>query len=823
VFGLSQSPNNDAQTRATQGADGLTTTQRQNPDHSGSITYPDGTMVTIFELADPRFGIQSAYASSTTITTPSGLTRRKLRSRSVTLSNSQDPLSLTSLSESMTVNGRTWHTSYSASARRMILTSAAGRVTTIDYDALGRVVAITPPGVQPTQLHYDARGRNDSITDGTWVTTMAYRSDGFLGSILDPLQHTTTFGYDLAGRPISQRFPDLNVVGIGYDPNGNVTSVTPPSRPAHLFAFTAADQEKDDSPPDVGQPRTTHTDYDLDQQVSRISRPDGDFISPTYDPVKGRLTGLSTSRGMNTYTYSASTGQLTGISTFDGVGMTYGYDGSLLKDIIWSGSVSGNVHKTYDSNFRLSSESVTGGQTISFGYDNDDLLTSAGAMSITRDPATGFVTGTTLGSISESRTYNAYGAEQTYTVTANGTTLYSVNYGARDALGRIVNKTETVQGETRVYGYTYDGNGRLTDVTKDSIATSHYEHDANGNRLVGPGLTASPVSDNQDRLLSYGSCSYSYKADGSLQTKTCPDGTTTYDYDAFGNLRGVGLANGTAISYVIDGQNRRVGKKVNGTLVESFLYERNLKRVGWYDATGALKAQFIFGARSSVPEFMVKGAATYRLISDQVGSVRLVADSTGSVVQRIDYDEFGNVLADSASGFQPFGFAGGLRDLDTGLTRFGARDYDPRTGRWTTKDEIRFHGGTTNLYGYGSSDPVNRIDPDGNNAIVVVLTVVTVVTAVYGLYKFIDASTEAGKAVEKRQELRPLGEREIDKMLRGEPFDPSIIEESNRSEQQAIRDTRDILNNLPPGTSMTPDAADLVLKGQRGLRPLCPK
>jgi hypothetical protein len=41
------------------------------------------------------------------------------------------------------------------------------------------------------------------------------------------------------------------------------------------------------------------------------------------------------------------------------------------------------VHKTYDSSFRLASESVTGGQTINFGYDNDDLLTSAGAMTIT--------------------------------------------------------------------------------------------------------------------------------------------------------------------------------------------------------------------------------------------------------------------------------------------------------------------------------------------------------------------------------------------------------------------------------------------------------
>jgi len=187
------------------------------------------------------------------------LTRSESRSRTVTLSDPQDPLSLSSLIESVTVNGRTSQSSYNASTRRLTQTSAAGRLTTVDYDALGRVVAIAPPGVQSMLLHYDLRGRNDSITQGTRVTTMSYRSDGFLGSILDPLQHVTSFGYDLAGRPTSQTLPDLSVVSTGYDANSNVTSVTPPSRPSHVFAFTAADQEKDYIPPDVGQARTTHT------------------------------------------------------------------------------------------------------------------------------------------------------------------------------------------------------------------------------------------------------------------------------------------------------------------------------------------------------------------------------------------------------------------------------------------------------------------------------------------------------------------------------------------------------------------------------------
>jgi RHS repeat-associated protein len=62
----------------------------------------------------------------------------------------------------------------------------------------------------------------------------------------------------------------------------------------------------------------------------------------------------------------------------------------------------------------------------------------------------------------------------------------------------------------------------------------------------------------------------------------------------------------------------------------------------------------------------------------------------------------------------PVGFAGGLADTTTGLVRFGYRDYEPATGRWTAKDPIFFKGGQGNLYGYTrNNDPVNWKDPTG--------------------------------------------------------------------------------------------------------------
>ncbi len=78
------------------------------------------------------------------------------------------------------------------------------------------------------------------------------------------------------------------------------------------------------------------------------------------------------------------------------------------------------------------------------------------------------------------------------------------------------------------------------------------------------------------------------------------------------------------------------------------------------------------------------------------------------------YDTYGNILSDSNEAFKvPFGFAGGLYDSDSKLTRFGYRDYDAYTGKWTAKDPIGFDGGDSNLYGYVLGDPVNFEDPTG--------------------------------------------------------------------------------------------------------------
>jgi RHS repeat-associated protein len=169
-----------------------------------------------------------------------------------------------------------------------------------------------------------------------------------------------------------------------------------------------------------------------------------------------------------------------------------------------------------------------------------------------------------------------------------------------------------------------------------------------------------------------------------------------------------------ADGYLVDGRDRRIGKKVNGVLERAWLYLDALRPAAELDSAGNVVARFIYAGRVNVPAYMVKGGAVYRLFHDHLGSVRLVVDVvTGAVAQRLDYDEFGRVLLDNSPGFQPFGFAGGLYDPDTELVRLGARDYDAEVGRWTAKDPVSFWGADTNLHRYAFGDPINLVDPSG--------------------------------------------------------------------------------------------------------------
>jgi RHS repeat-associated protein len=261
---------------------------------------------------------------------------------------------------------------------------------------------------------------------------------------------------------------------------------------------------------------------------------------------------------------------------------------------------------------------------------------------------------------------------------------------------------------SRVFDYSYDVAGRLVVVEEDGAVSATYSYDDNGNRTDA-------VVDEQDRLLSHGTFTYGWDADGALvsRTDTSTNATMRFAYDTLGGLRQVTLSDGRVIDYVIDGLGRRIGKRVDGVLQQGFVYDGQLRIVAELDGSGVVRRRYVYSSHANVPDIAIDvlTGETWRIITDHLGSPRLVVDvDDGTIVAEREFDEFGRVVIDSAPGLLPFGFAGGLEDPDTGLVRFGARDYDPESGRWTAKDPIGFNGGDTNVYAYVAGDPVNRID-----------------------------------------------------------------------------------------------------------------
>jgi RHS repeat-associated protein len=200
---------------------------------------------------------------------------------------------------------------------------------------------------------------------------------------------------------------------------------------------------------------------------------------------------------------------------------------------------------------------------------------------------------------------------------------------------------------------------------------------------------------------------------------TIAGATTTYSYDALNNLSSVSHPNGVVVTCELDGAGRRIGRRKvvpgGAPSVRRYLLAENNRVVAEYDGSGTIVSQFVYATRSHVSDYMIQGTSVYRLITDQLGSVRMVvnvhaSNAAPSAVKQISYDAWGQITSESGTLEQPFGFAGGLHDRDTGL-HFGAREYGPVTGRWLQKEPIGFRAGDTNLYAYAGDDPVNRVDP----------------------------------------------------------------------------------------------------------------
>lgn len=718
-------------------------------------TAGDGTTTTTFLSPDPAFGAQSLFPTQVTVTTPSGraLTSYPLRAKQQT--DIDNALSVTEWNEQVETNNRLTQTVYKKSDQSLTVTSPMGRITTTTLNSQGRPSDVTPPGLTPVHYDYDSSGRviKATQTSGSESRTRSYQYDGstgLLASETDSLGHTTSYTRDAAGRLTELTHADSSAIDWSLDNNDNVLSLTPPSRSAHQFAYTSDDLLQTATPPAVAGTAIGQTSYSYtsDLNLQNITRSDGRSIAFAYDAASGLLSTETLGSATLSFGYDAS-GKLTSINRSDGVKVTQGFDGPLWTGSSWSGAIKGSVSADYDENFWLSSITVNNASTVGFTYDNDGLLVGASdgtsTMTVSRDAASGLVSGSTLGSVTTTQANNAFGELTTLSAAISGASAFSQTL-TRDSLGRVTHITETLGTANHETDYSYDSVGRLTEAKTDGVATD-YTYDANGNRTmvtVDGVQTATGNYDAQDRVTSYGDANYVFSAQGDLQTKTSSTGSLSLTYDEIGNLMKAAVTNSNGstktISYVVDGFGRRVARQVNGNFDRAWLYRDSLRPVSEVDSAGIF-SHYVYLSNDSAPDFMLRSGVPYRFIKDHLGSVRLVVNAqTGAVAQSIEYDAFGVVLSDSSPGFQPFAFAGGLYDTTTGLVRFGARDYDPSMGRWTNKDPIGFAGQQGNLYAYVGNDPVNHADPTGLASIEVTVIDKSDVTGwLAALVRFFDA------------------------------------------------------------------------------------
>ncbi len=651
------------------------------------------------------------------------------------------------------------------------LQDALGRWTRYRHDALGRRTRIDRVDGAALRMDHDADGRVTELelpgADGTGNThVMTYGPDGreteyeppALSSsdpMEPPLLTPTTSTYGPArGQRGTTTLADGRTIRSTYDAGGRLQDV---EVPFGTMTRSYAPLSHEVGVRDTGQVRRATM-----PQWSRLASLPGVGVSEVateqdYDGrymTERRTTGLLATGG-------------TPLGGADGISVAHGY-GSDAEFRLESLTVEGAVPIRYvhDDDGLLTSARVL---TAADGTGGTRFVLQRDAANGLLDGMSMQVDGVPTGDSTEWQ-WSVYG-EPTAIMhrwtddTAPGGDALGWNL-AYDDLGRVVARQEVQEtdgaGGTVNWTMGHDAMGRLTDVFDGSgpMARYHYEYDAAGNRIGWdlPGSTCAsggPTScadyDTQDRLVRYGAgadeVTYAYNAAGQ-QTERITGGagggeTTTYEYDVFGGLRSVGLpggstGSGTRLDYALDAHGRRVGRYRDGVPTHFWVYQDSLNPVAQFDGDGNLELLFVYAGRGNVPSLMVTADGdVLRVLADQLGSVRrivhvasysggigdeggVLTEGTGETWFEARYSPFGVIEEETArAGFdQPFRFAGGHWDAETQLIRFGARDYDPEVGRWTSKDPIRFDGGV-NLYAYANNAPHMYVDPNGKNPLLI--------------------------------------------------------------------------------------------------------
>ena len=186
---------------------------------------------------------------------------------------------------------------------------------------------------------------------------------------------------------------------------------------------------------------------------------------------------------------------------------------------------------------------------------------------------------------------------------------------------------------------------------------------------------------------------------------------------------------GTVVAtYTYNALNQRIGVKDNGTQTWT-VYDGTSADANPYadfNGSGTLTERYLFGPGvvngAVVDQILARtssGGTTAWYLTDKLGSVRDIVNTSGTELDHVVYDSFGNIVTETnASNGDRFKFAGMEYDATTGQYYDRARDYSCGRGAiHGPQDPKGFPAGSMDLYAYVGNGPANAVDPNGDLAV----------------------------------------------------------------------------------------------------------
>jgi RHS repeat-associated protein len=594
----------------------------------------------------------------------------------------------------------TW--TYDFFGRVQTITDNSGYTLTYSYDTADRITTITYPDTtaqvmtytlldattitdragRPTTFEYNSVRQLIKETDPLGrVTLFQWCKCGALRRLADPMGRVTTWHHDIQGRVTCKEYVDGSQVSYEYE------------------STTSRLRQRLDEALQV-----TQYNYNRDDTLSRISYSNAAVatapVTFAYDASYNRVTSMTDGTGTTRYNYVPVTpqptlgaGQMATVnSPLPAATITYGYD-ELGRHI--STDIDGTESSvTLDAAGRVTSETNALG-TFSYAYDGDSF----------RETSQTCPNGQT-----SQRSYGANPLDNALQqiTNLNGATLISeFIYGHDTPRGLITSWSQ--QSDTQapsIYSLGYDAADQLSSATVSQAATTTqtfgYAYDPAANRMseqIGPAIT-----------------NLSYNALNQLTSSDAPGSEATiYQWDAEHRMTTADSGSeSTQLTYDGYGRCIRISQLTNGTETSSRLFLWAGNRISEERTPGGTVSKKFFLQGMTLETGATSG--TFFYTRDHLGSIRELTDSTGSIRARYSYDPFGRPVHLSGDLDSDFGFAGMFcpAELSFNVTRF--RAYDPDIGRWLSRDPLndaeRKQG--PNLYAYVGNNPVNAVDPEGN-------------------------------------------------------------------------------------------------------------